>query len=666
MALSTDLINQFVKATKDTDKRKSESTIYGTVVVQGNTKYVRPDGSDLLTPASSAVTAKDGERVTILIKDHTATITGNITSPAARIGDVEAVDNKVIECQRLVADKANISDLTAERARIDTLVADNVTIKERITASEADVSTIKTDNATINRKLTANEADITNLKTASSDVTGRLTAAEGKIGTLESDNVTINSKLTANEADIGTLKTDSADVKGRLTAAEGNIGTLTSDNVTIKNKMTAAEGKIGTLESDNVTINEKLTAAEGNIGTLTSDNVTIKNKLTAVEGDITTLKSTQITTDILDASYAKIDLANVNNAWIQNGVIKDGSIGSATIHDGAVTNAKIADATIEAAKIKSINADVISAGTIKTARLIITDDEGNESIVKAINLANGIAEADVNSKKIQAASIDVADLSAFEATIAQFSVSENAIYSGKTTIKDPTSGIYISTTGIGMGDGSLTGRDESPLQAYADGSFKLVGKNSEITFNTVTGDLDIDASSIKVGSKAVITDGNIEDFENRLTSAETSIENNAKEIALRSYQRETAVIDNNLNAYIDRSTSMIQSISGWQYNWNRLIRTDEADIENHSEYITFNNGDIILGESGGDLKVKISNDAIQFKGISVEDITPDPDATAWITGEKFNINEGEIHNSLKIGKLQFLPRPNGNFALSII
>lgn len=130
----------------------------------------------------------------------------------------------------------------------------------------------------------------------------------------------------------------------------------------------------------------------------------------------------------INAKKANIDLANVNNAWIEKGVLKDGSIGSAAIHEGAVTNAKIADATIEAAKIKSINADSIVAGTIKTERLIITGPDGQDSIVKAINIANGVSEAEVNGQKIQAASIDVVDLSAFQAKIAQFDMSQNAIY----------------------------------------------------------------------------------------------------------------------------------------------------------------------------------------------------------------------------------------------
>lgn len=151
----------------------------------------------------------------------------------------------------------------------------------------------------------------------------------------------------------------------------------------------------------------------------------------------------------------------------------------------------------------------------------------------------------------------------------------------------------------------------------------------------------------------------------RITAAETNITNNSKEIALKASQTEVATLANNLNIYIDKNTTMIQDINGWQFNWDKLIRTAEADVANHQDYITLQNGDIILGESASDLKLKISNDSIQFKGTADTEVTPDPDATAWITGQQFNINEGEIHNSLKIGRLQFLPRPNGNFAISI-
>lgn len=157
-----------------------------------------------------------------------------------------------------------------------------------------------------------------------------------------------------------------------------------------------------------------------------------------------------------------------------------------------------------------------------------------------------------------------------------------------------------------------------------------------------------------------------EDIKTRIDDAYTEIESNKTEISLKASQTEVATISSNLNAYIDSSTTMIQNINGWQFNFSKLIRTDEADVANHTDYITLQNGDIILGESASDLKLKIGNDAIQFKGTSGEEVTPDPDATAWITGQKFNINEGEIHTTLKVGNLQFTPRPNGNFSLTIV
>lgn len=103
MGLSNELISAFVKVTKDSQKTKRETIMYGTVVEQTEsegdeavtTHYVKLDGSDLLTPITSTVDIKDGERVTVMIKNHTATVTGNITSPAARTGDVQKINDSL-------------------------------------------------------------------------------------------------------------------------------------------------------------------------------------------------------------------------------------------------------------------------------------------------------------------------------------------------------------------------------------------------------------------------------------------------------------------------------------------------------------------------------------------------------------------------------------------
>ena len=157
MSLTSDLISQFVKATNDKTESKKESTVYGTAVENNGSMYVKLDGSDLLTPMSTTVKVTNGERVMVTIKNHTATITGNITSPAARTKDVTDAVELISEFNTVLAQKVDTKDFEVEKARIDTLQADNVTIKNSIAASEADIDTIQANNIEIEERLTAAE-----------------------------------------------------------------------------------------------------------------------------------------------------------------------------------------------------------------------------------------------------------------------------------------------------------------------------------------------------------------------------------------------------------------------------------------------------------------------------------------------------------------------------
>lgn len=147
MSLSSDLISEFVKVTKDDEKPKSETIVYGTTVVYEGSTYVKLDGSELLTPVSTTSATKNGERVTVMIKDHTATITGNMSSPSARSGDVKDI----------------AGELNTEKGRIDNLIVENAKITEKLTAAEGEIDTLQANNVTITEKLTAAEGDIKNL-----------------------------------------------------------------------------------------------------------------------------------------------------------------------------------------------------------------------------------------------------------------------------------------------------------------------------------------------------------------------------------------------------------------------------------------------------------------------------------------------------------------------
>lgn len=175
-----------------------------------------------------------------------------------------------------------------------------------------------------------------------------------------------------------------------------------------------------------------------------------------------------------------------------------------------------------------------------------------------------------------------------------------------------------------------------------------------------TGKYRIKNLKVEKGNKATDWTPAPEDLETRVSAAETAISNNAKEIKLKASQYEVTAISDNLKLLTKTSTEFKQTVEGWQLNWDKLISTDNAEVASHQDYITFDKGDIILGESSNDLKLKITNDSIQFKGTSNTEVTPDSDATAWITGKTFHISDGEIQNSLKFGKLYLKPNNENN------
>lgn len=96
MDLSVDLIKEFAKITNDEPVINEGSTVYGKYILQGDEAFVEIDGSDgTLTPVATTSTAKNNDRVTVLIKDHTAIVTGNLTDPSASSEEVEDVKKQM-------------------------------------------------------------------------------------------------------------------------------------------------------------------------------------------------------------------------------------------------------------------------------------------------------------------------------------------------------------------------------------------------------------------------------------------------------------------------------------------------------------------------------------------------------------------------------------------
>lgn len=345
MALSNDLISQFAKATKGTSKSIKETVVYGTV--QEDTGFVKIDGSDILTPVTTSVVLSKDDRVTVMLKNHEAVVTGNMTSPAAQ-------EKQTVK----------MSELEADRARINILEVANVEVQNTLTAVNADIGTLKADNATIK---------------------GTLTTHTAKIGTLETNTATISGKLTAAEGEIAALKT------GKLSASdiEGKYANIDLSNISkaTMGQFYANSGLIQNVVISDSTITGKLVG------------VTISGDL--IEGN--TVKAEKLVIKGSDGLYYKLNTDGMTTEAEQtdqnslNGtVIKAKTIAASKIN---VTDLVAFGATIGGFKISenSLYSGVKSSPS-NTTKGIYLGSDGQLYFGDATNYLKYIVDANGNSK----------------------------------------------------------------------------------------------------------------------------------------------------------------------------------------------------------------------------------------------------------------------------
>ena len=316
MPLSNDLVSKFIKVINDGKKSSNESTVFGTTVIYNGSPYVRFDGSDLLTPVVTTTDTKEDERVTVLVKNHTAIVTGNLSSPSARTEDVKELGNQISDFEIVIADKVSTEQLDAANGRIDNLVSDNASIKDTLSANSALIAELKADNVEIKGNLTASDAEIENLKTTKLDVD----VAYAKFATIEN--------LDATNADIYNLR-----------ATYGEFVELTTKNFEAK------DAEIEDLQTG------KLSAADADLA----------------YAKISQLEAVSAKVDTLDADVADIDTLIFGSA---TGNTIQTSFANAVI-------AQLGNAQIKSAMIDSVSADNITAGDIITNNVRVMSEDGS-------------------------------------------------------------------------------------------------------------------------------------------------------------------------------------------------------------------------------------------------------------------------------------------------
>ena len=152
--------------------------------------------------------------------------------------------------------------------------------------------------------------------------------------------------------------------------------------------------------------------------------------------------------------------------------------------------------------------------------------------------------------------------------------------------------------------------------------------------------------------------------QNYVTEQVTTLNSNIGQSAgaIRTEVAETYTSKSELNEYKESvSTQFTQTNSDFTFTFSELRQfidnvdgDQQTQFEEIRKFIQFLNGDIILGEVGNPLKLKIENDRIAFILNGVED-------AYWANGN-FYITDVRVLTSIRIGNYAFIPRSNGNLS----
>lgn len=461
MALSNELISQFAKITTEKEETKTEEVVYGTTVSYNDTVYVKLDGSDRLTPITSTTVVKPDERVTVMIKDHSAIVTGNLSSPSARNSDVEELGTQISEFDTIIANKVDTEELNATNARIDTLNTDTVNIRKDLNAANANIETLTADNVTINETLNAQSASIDNLEANKLSVE----IADAKYATIEN--------LEATNVSVNNLSSTYADFKNTTTTKLAAVDASIENLETNKLSAASADLKYANIDFSNIgqAAIEEFYAKSGIIKDLTIEGGTITGELVGV-----TIKG-----DLIEGGTVVADKLVVKG---ENGLYYKLNT------DGVTTEA-------QQTEYNSLNGSVITAKSIAATKISVTDLVAFDATIGGFK----ITENSIYSGTKESASNTTRGIYLDNDGQAVFGDASNYLKYYKDTdntykLAISASSIYLSASNKDVGTMVTEANANAAAAKNAINNLKIGGRNLVIEKGIIYGRTDIDDGSI--------------------------------------------------------------------------------------------------------------------------------------------------------------------------
>ena len=503
MDLSNNLISQFAKITKDQNGSSSETIVYGTAVSYGDKLYVNIDGSDSITPVVTTSEFKAGERVTVLLKDHSATILGNVSNPAAStetvgkvLDEYDTIVAKIGNFELVIADKVTTEQLEAELAIINEALIGKATIEElnavKATIKDLDVSKLEADVAHINQALIT-KAEIADLEAVRADI-------------------------SVLETDVGNIETL---VGGNLTMDNIQSLVLTSSKVTVDNafikdamidRVSASKLTAGTIDTSLITI-----GSEDGAMTITGSLQQFKD----ADGNVRIQLGKDATGDFTFALYGADGQGQLIN---QNGIT------ASAISDGLIVNKMVADnAAIAGSKldIESVITEVNNSTTTIKSSKIYFDDAGQtldvafdtlETTIEGVDSKTTSNTTSINTMQGQINTlITNTTVTKSDGTTVQL---KDAYSSTEQTVSSMSGKISSLETNYNALDGEMdtVNSQIAEFDVTLDG-FETRVSNAEVKMDDMTGDM------ADVSSQISEFNTTLAGIESRVSSTESKIEN---------------------------------------------------------------------------------------------------------------------------------------------
>lgn len=412
MALSNDIISQFAKLTNSNKETKTERTLYGTIIISDGKKYVRLDGSNIDTPISSTANVKQNDRVMVMIKNHAAIVTGNITSPSADQQSVDDLNDKTDDMSNqitkfgiIISYKISTDDITALNATFESMksITGKFTELDAVTAEietlQAQIASLEYLSAT---DIEAINAEIENIKANFGTFTGISTE---DVEAFNAEIVNLTARV-GNFTYVSTevLKAMKADIKNldvnKLSAEQANLKYANIDFSNI------GEAAITKVFSDSGIIKDLIVSGGKITGELVG--VTIKGDL--IEGN--TIKADKLVVKGSDGIYYKLNFEG--GTFSEGEVVPTDGLHGSVIVANSITAEKISvddlvafDATIGGFNItnNSIYSGVKSS-VDNTTRGIYLDNDGqialgdSNSYLKYYKDQNGDYKLEISARSI--------------------------------------------------------------------------------------------------------------------------------------------------------------------------------------------------------------------------------------------------------------------------